>query len=416
MTSPPVATIEEPPSVPDEAPWTTHAAELSILFLCARTTRQDQDARLRRLLRRDLDWGFLLTQAARHCLQPMVAHHLSRVADEVPSDVRTALEARRENVLGRNLHHLQGLLQVVETLEDEDIPVLSFKGPLLAKRYYDNLGLRRFVDLDLLVPRVDLRRADAILQADGFKAPSERPDGEVARRIKQQVGVDLRRPKDGLRVELHWALLNRSFAFPLDPEGLWARAQQCRIGSTDVRMLGEEDRLLYLCAHGAKHHWARLKWLCDVAEVCRRASTLDGEALIERAVQLDLDRLLFLGLRLAKRWLDAPIPPALHGRLRDDPTVSTLIRHVEAAWLFRVDGVDRTPRWDQLRFFLRTRRRWRNRWPLLREYGTLALTPTDNDRALVDLPSALSPLYYLIRPFRLLRDGLLEREDATSAG
>ena len=389
---------------PEVPPWTTHADEIALLFACARTTTRSDDE-LRDLLSGDLDWPFLLEQAARHGIDPMVYHHLSRCEDDgLPADVRETLRARRKGTLAYNLHRLQGLLRVVEVLHAEDIPVLAFKGPLLARRYYDNLGFRRFVDLDLLVPRADLPRADVVLRARGFAPPTDRPDGEVEQRIEDQVGLELWRSEDDLLVELHCALLNRSFAFPLDSDEVWARSELHTVGSTDVRVLAEEDLLLYLCAHGAKHHWARLKWLCDVAEVCRRAS-LDGEALVARAERLDLDRLLGLGLRLAEHWLDAPASAALRVRLRDNSTIAELARHVETNWLFTAEGLDRTPRWDQLRFFLRTRRRWRNRWPLLREFGALALTPTENDRAVVELPSSLSFLYYLVRPFRILRSG-----------
>jgi hypothetical protein len=398
VSSPVSATFPEVP------PWSTHSDEVGLLFACSRTTTRNEEE-VRDLVTRDLDWSFVLEQAARHGVDPMVYHHLHRLENgEVPPDVRETLRARRETTLAHNLHRLRKLLQVIERLDAEDIPTLSFKGPLLAERYYENLGFRRFVDLDLLVPRADLHRADAALRARGFEPPTERPDGEIARRIEDQVGVELWRPEDDLVVELHWALLNKSFAFPLGPDEVWTRAENYSVGSTDVCVLAEEDLLLYLCAHGTKHHWARLKWICDVAEVCRRAS-LDWGRLLARADQRDLDRLLGLGLRLAERWLDAPVPTDLQARFRDDATLSELVRHVETEWLLTADGLDRTPRWDQLFFFLRTRRRWQNRWPLLREYGALALTPTDTDRAVVDLPPTLSFLYYLIRPFRVLGGG-----------
>lgn len=401
-----------PSTFPRVPPWTTHADEIALLLACARTTRDDDN--IRGLLTRDLDWSFLLEQAARHGVDPMLYHHLSQSESKgLPPDVEETLRARREETLVYNLHRLQGLLKVAEALEDDGIPVLAFKGPLLAQRYYDNLGFRCFVDLDLLVPRADLRRADAILRARGFEPPTDRPDGEIARRIEDQVGLELWRSEDDLLVELHWALLNRSFAFPLKPDEVRARADTYTVGSTDVRVLGEEDLLLYLCAHGTKHHWARLKWMCDVAEVCRRAS-IDWESLVARAERQDLDRLLGLGLRLAKRWLDAPVPAALHAQFRDDPTITELARHVEANWLLTAEGLNRTPRWEQLRFFLRTRRRWRNRWPLLREFGGLALTPTEKDRAVVDLPAPLSFLYYLVRPFRILGTGGSEGDTLSS--
>ena len=390
------------PPFPEEAPWTTRADEIALLFACTRATAPD-GPEIREYVGPDLDWTFVLEQAARHGVDPMLHRSLSGLDDgAVPTAVRDALRARGEGVLAYNLHRLRVLLEVVEVLESEAIPALSVKGPVLADRYYENVGLRRFADLDLLVPRPALRRADALLRDRGFEPADERADGELTQRIEDQVGVDLVRPEDGVRVELHWAFLNESFAFPLDPEAARARAEQHHVGGQSVRVLSDEDLLLYLCAHGTKHHWARLKWVCDVAEVCRGASGVDWERLGDRAGRLDVDRVLLLGLRLARRWLGAPVPEGLRDRLHGEPALSALVRQVEAAWLFTKEGLDRTPRWDQLAFFLRTRRRWRNRWPLLREYGGLALTPTGKDRAVLDLPPSASFLYYVIRPLRLL--------------
>ncbi len=397
----------------DSAPWAEHADEIALLLACARTVVQPED--LRRHLARDLDWSVILDQAARHGIDPMVYHHLGQLeGTELPPSVEEELQSRGEGMLAYNLHRLRALGAVVEVLEEAGIPVLSFKGPLLARRYYNNLAFRRFLDLDLLVPRSQLRQAEALLKRHAFEGPELRSDEEVTKRIEDQIGLELIRPEDNLQVELHWALLNRSFAFPLSPEGIWARCQRCEIGETAVRVLSKEDELLYLCAHGTKHHWARLKWICDVAEMCRHASDLDWDGLVDRAVRLDLERILFLGLRLAKECLDAPVPTSLHERLYGDSTISDLAHWVQKRWLFTEEGLDRTPRWEQFRFFLRTRRRWRNRWPLLREYGGLALTPTEKDRALIDLPPSLSFLYYLIRPFRILGLGAQTREEASA--
>jgi hypothetical protein len=344
----------------------------------------------------------------------LLYHHLSQLADEeIPTSAREALRYQGEGVRLFNLQRLRVLTEIVEILHEEDIPVLAFKGPLLVQRYYGNLGFRRFADLDLLVPRTDLRRADATLRAHGF-TPSERAGEETTTLIENQKALALERsrddrhPDEDILVELHWALLEKWFAFSLAPEDVWARSESHEIGSTEVQVLAEEDVLLYLCAHGIKHHWARLKWVCDVAEVCRRASEIDWSLLVDRATRLDADRRLFLGLRLAETWLDAPVPASFRARLYDD-TISRLADHVETKWLVSDDGLKNTFGGGrvrrflrQLRFFLRTRRRWRNKWPLLLQYGAMAFAPSEKDRALVDLPASLSFLYYLIRPLRVL--------------
>jgi hypothetical protein len=79
-----------------------------------------------------------------------------------------------------------------------------------------------------------------------------------------------------------------------------------------------------------------------------------------------------------------------------DPTLPRLCREVEPHLAADVRGVPSLA--DHL-FSLRGRERWRDR---LRYAARLGLTPNPQDWALLPLPSALGPLYFGIRPLRLL--------------
>lgn len=406
----PSVSLPSPDRVPDTPPWTTHPDELALLCACARSDVHGHEDTIRRHATADLDWSFVLSEGRRQGIDAMLYHHLVRLAPEaLPPPVRSTLQARSEGLLAFNLHRLRVLLQAVAALRTADIPVLTFKGPLLAQAYYGNLGFRRFVDVDLLVPRRAVRPAAAVLRTLGFVPPTKRTPGDTERMMEAQLGLEFTRAQDEVWVELHWALLNKTFAFPLAPDDVFDRAQPHDVGPERVWGFSDDDLLLYLCAHGTKHHWATLRWICDVAQVCR-TGTIDWDALVHRARALDCDRMLALGLLLAVRRLDAPVPSSVQDRLiRRDATVTQLAHRVETRWLFTPAGFDRTPRWEQFLFFLQARRQWTHREPLLREYARLALTPTAKDRAFCPLPASLSALHYAVRPVRLLADAVRGR-------
>src|SRR5207244_11975507 len=58
------------------------------------------------------------------------------------------------------------------------------------------------------------------------------------------------------------------------------------LGGTLVRTLSAEHLLLVLCAHGAKHCWERLGWICDVAELLRGTPALDLSGMLAQARSL----------------------------------------------------------------------------------------------------------------------------------
>jgi hypothetical protein len=88
--------------------------------------------------------------------------------------------------------------------------------------------------------------------------------------------------------------------------------------------------LLYLCAHGSRHLWARLQWICDVAQLIRRNPALDCAALLERARVAGGRRMLFLGLAVAQNFFGASLPPQVAESVRGDARTSRLARQVEA--------------------------------------------------------------------------------------
>src|SRR5207237_7220152 len=109
--------------------------------------------------------------------------------------------------------------------------------------------------------------------------------------------------------ELQWTLSPRRFSFRLPFEEFWERAESVPIQSSPVRSFCAPDMLLTLCAHGSKHVWESLKWLMDVAELLRRYQDLDLDTVLADAARARCRRAVLLGLVLANRVLEAPVPP-----------------------------------------------------------------------------------------------------------
>ena len=76
--------------------------------------------------------------------------------------------------------------------------------------------------------------------------------------------------------------------------------------------------MLILCMHGAKHLWKNLGWICDVAELLRGQPALNWDQVRHEARRLRSERLLQLGLQLAERLLQAPLPSDVLREARRD--------------------------------------------------------------------------------------------------
>jgi hypothetical protein len=219
------------------------------------------------------------------------------------------------------------------------------------------LLLRQFGDLDILVRKPDVRRATALLQEQGYRWWDQRPLTLLPRyrRVNELLSAD-----GHVLVELHWALTSWTFYFPLEPTRLWGRCTQVTLQGTLVRSLASEDLLLFLCVHGAKHHWQRLAWICDVAELLRTVK-IDWGRLLDQASRLGGRRMLGLGVWLAQTLLGAALPMDVQHRLYADPVIPALAEEVSV----RLFANPSRPlaAWDRPPFYLRLRERWQDRLP-----------------------------------------------------
>lgn len=390
--------------------------EDELLLACARTAADAETAgRIGALLRQRLDWSYVLRMAQRHAVVALLYGQLHGAeAGLVPADVLLAIKEAYRAGAQQSLGLTGELLRLLDLFAAHGVGAIPLKGPAVAAMAYGSPGLRRFVDLDILVRREDVLRAKALLLAHGYR--SDLPVAERHEQIylRTHYVYEFERDDGAVRLELHYRLRPRYFAFGLDAAQLWDRLEPIAIAGREVRGLSAEDTLLFLCAHGANHWWERLSWICDLAELIRRRPQLDWETVQRRAQALGGERMLLLGLLLARDLLGAPIPATIGLRVRADRVIVSLARQVRARLFLEPEHGPGL--FAGALFHLRARERRRDR---LRYCLRLATVTTAEDWALLPLPASLSFVYSVIRPFRLVGAyGLrpLRRSHARAAG
>jgi Uncharacterised nucleotidyltransferase len=355
------------------------------------------DGCLEAALAQPYDWAEVESRADDHSMIPPVVYALKEYGDDlVPREIQERLQQRLLLTAHTNLEWFQEWCRILLAFEAAGISVISLKGPGFALMAYGNLALREFADLDLLIRPDDVLKARDTLVSEGYRLQSALAGGNDAA-LLQSRNRQLAFVNDGRRtlIDLHWGALHEMFPFQLPVDQLFKSAQVEHLEEISFLSLSPEHLLLYLCAHGTKHCWLNLRWLCDVACHVQTAQKLDWELCIHRAEAANCDLVLKHTLLLAQQVLGLELSSQIENYC--DGAKARALANTASSLLFRENGDIGYV--ETLRYHLAFAKGWRDRAHLVFQR---VFVPAEPDWQRVRLPNSLQFLYYAVRPVRFV--------------
>ena len=339
------------------------------------------------------DWDEFHSLTVAHGVFPLAFHVCSRLLPPgiIPPAVLARWKSQYEAHVAKSLALAGQLFSLISRFQSDGVLAVPVKGPILALSVYGELGMRTIRDLDFVFPKEQVLSARDILVSEGYVMQSARhwhSDASLLRSIYSEFTMS----RDMVQVDVHWRILPSFFPFQLDSPSLWADCVQQTIAGRTVTVFSPEHQLLYLAAHGAKHYWARLQWLCDFAKFVQvipvdweRAFLLCGEA--------GSIRVLSHALVLVHELLGIQLPERAVRHL--DP-VSRQVGRSLGRGILALNG-EPPGSVEQFRFLVQIASDSRS---ILRLMFGMTLAPTEAEWRCLKLPPVAYPLYY---PFRLAR-------------
>lgn len=381
--------------------------EEQLLCHCAKPHPDDLPEIFGEIIAADaINWQRFIQLADQQEIYPLIHRQFSRItAEQIPAAVRRYVQDQFHANARRTLQLTAAFNEVIARLQSQHIPVIAYKGPVLALMAYENLLQRQFSDLDILVFKKDLPAIDAMLSHHGFVC-EEAGQTFTERRFYLANNCEFHYLKspENIYLEVHWRFFENHFRFPMGMADVWERRRKIELSNQSPDTLTPEDHLLVLCAHGGgKHHWSTLKMIADMAALVTQQPQMDWDYLRQQSSKLGIQRLFHAGMRLSAELLDATIPGPVLSAIRDDTSANAIVQHVIAN-LFRLPEekmANVTKGTDKSRFYLQTRERLRDRLPHFWHVLQDVFTPTDQEEQLLPLPKPLTFLHRIFRPVRL---------------
>ncbi|MFB2895115.1 nucleotidyltransferase family protein [Aerosakkonemataceae cyanobacterium BLCC-F50] len=289
------------------------------LLLCCTCIHMDAEntQQLKIMLQNNIDWAYLLQTAAHHGVMPLLYWNLSNTCPEaVPKAILYQL---RDYFHANALHNLfltKELLKLLSVFKAYEITAIPFKGPILATLAYDNLALRQFGDLDILVRKHDVLKAKEILISQGYQ-PTE---------VLLSCEHHFIRDDGKINVDLHWGIPRYDLVYrQLNPSPWWEKVEWVTFHKTTVLNFPPEESLLILCINATKVYWNKsLNLICDIDALICSHQHLNWERMMQQSRIMRCEKMLLTGLFLANELLGTTLPKQVWQRMKAVPQAKSM--------------------------------------------------------------------------------------------
>ncbi len=373
--------------------WTS---EMELLLECARYQFHPSDSeRIIHILKKPINWPCFLDHVRQHkLLEPAYRALASKKHDAVPDAIITSLKHDNHQFTARAMLLTRELIHITSCLREADINTIAYKGPILAKEIYRNTSKRHFKDLDLLINKANRVKATKIIRSLGYRP-----------RLELEWEHSFICDKTQIMVDLHWGLAPKSMRFDVSFASLWEHHKLIDIAGVPIAALDSENTLIAHCINAAKDDWHSFGQIHDTGIIINSCD-LNWEIVLSRSHTIGCRRIVLLGVALSAQLFDAPLPPSINKAVNQEKALQFLCSKISDR-LLQPDKLQKDALFLNIlnlnRVRALSRERWTDKVPHYRCIILHILCPNEKDYAFVSLPKWLLPLYFIVRPIRLVR-------------
>jgi hypothetical protein len=344
------------------------------------------------------DWTSFLDISYAHGVLPLVYKTLKKQKD-FPPKVLSMFKSQNIFIAQANMQMTAELIKIVTLLNAENIEIIAFKGPTLSQSIHGNVLDRQYTDIDILIAENNLFKAAKILANHHYESEHSIEFLKNKTLLKIEKDFTLYNTKNKISVELHWKLFENKLVYKSNLNYFKEDGNYIVISGLKIKVLNDEQLLLYLALHGSKHYWERIEWVVDIDRLIR-GHTINWEKLVLLAQQLEIENIFYFCLSVSDKMFDTPIPKDILHKIENHGEI--LKSNEKVFEMIYLNKIGDPQLYTKLRFatWKKLQDNRKNNY-IIRSKFLLQLI--SDDVYTINLPYALSPLYYLIAYFRTIK-------------
>lgn len=347
----------------------------------------------------------LLSEIRKHKISYAIDRQMQKHPQLFSNNIKTQIKRQRLQYVQKALEYSKETRRLQQMFEKKQIKVLFFKGIVLAKKLYNDLGARQPGDIDILTEKTNFNRARNLLEKAGYEAvspsiPLSRKQIRVMQSITNQMTFRHRENKTVL--ELHWYLTNPKFIFNATTSSILKEAIRVDISGEQIYTLSTSWYMLYLAAHGGLHQWCRLFWIKDFAVLLAQISEKEYRECENMAEKHKLTRTLHHAIRVVDETYGIPSRLKIEQSAVQNRLLKMAMEGLQKGG-YRSKGIPGKIQniFYRIKLFPK---------PGMYLFHFYRLRTHYRDWEEIKLPDALFFLYYLLRPFLVLRREIFRRK------
>jgi len=258
------------------------------------------------------DWGSLINNLIDRGIGPLFLNKLPQLSNShlIPSEQKSKLQQAYYKTVGRSTILYEHFRKIAEAFALKNIPVIVLKGIYLSEWLYQDIGLRQFSDIDLLVKEEDGLKCLSILQELGFQ-PYDSGETEFVKSKKEIIHYS---PMilEGVSIEIHIKLHPKSDKYKLKIDEFHKNAIPVTLNNTAILALNNQDLLIHLCVHLDKHfRTGHVQFTCfnDITNLLEKVTdNFNWDDFIRVCGIHQCEDVVFFYIVLVNKFMNATVP------------------------------------------------------------------------------------------------------------
>ena len=345
-----------------------------------------------------IDWQLFERIITAHQVRPLIYKVLSAHNAAVDTVFLDRLRNNCFHIATGNLQNLEELTRLYQLFREGGIKNVPYKGVILSYFLFGDFISRETVDIDFLIDATDFSKAREILIKEGYTPRYYNPDFERQfLRSSHELQFKKTTSSGTVKIEIHWAATNIMMNIPMPNADIFNGLQTIKLPGGETTIFNLQNHLLVLLVHhGVNDVWRVLRHTLDIALFLDKyRSEIDWQAFHQATIKYKIRHTTEVGFLITEQLFGitppAPyksgttLPEKIPGNILTFPAIKKLKLNTENL---------------QQQLFLRDS--FADKISLMLSYARTGITPNVRDMEAYPIAKKWYPLYYFIKPFRII--------------